>query len=235
MAGGPNYHGTMCGRYSLTVTKVALLDRFRGDATDLLHQPRYNIAPSQTVPVLTRSAEGGRWRSARWGIPISAGRRVINARVETVEERPLFRRLLAERRCLVPSDGFYEWPRSTAAGKARQPHRFVLRGGGLFAFAGLWAESDSPDEPPVFVILTTRANSHVARLHGRMPVILRRELEGAWLDPSRVWPDLKADIAAPYPAEDLDGYAVSTRVNDPRLDAPDCIAPFQPEEQRELW
>lgn len=225
----------MCGRYSLTVTKAALLERFPGDATDLLHQPRYNIAPSQTAPVLAMSTQGGRWGSALWGIPISGSRRVINARVETVEERPLFRRLLTGRRCLVPADGFYEWPRSAEAEKTRQPHRFVLRSGGLFAFAGLWAESESPDEPPVFVILTTRANRRVARLHDRMPVMLRRDLEGAWLDPSHAWAGLSAEIAAPFPAEDMDDYAVSTRVNDPRHDAPDCIVPVHREEQRELW
>ena len=222
----------MCGRYSLTVTKAALLERFPGNDAALTHVPRYNIAPSQRAPVLTATSSNRLWLMAAWGFPRAGYSRVINARIETLSERPMFRGLRERNRCLVPADGFFEWWR-TPTGRA--PRRFVLRDRGLFALAGLWVNTPGPADPPVYVIVTTRANERVGRYHDRMPVLLDRSMEAAWLDVARPWPELQKTLAVPFPAEALDDYAVSPRVNSPACDTPECIAPAAVTGQGELW
>lgn len=219
----------MCGRYSLTITKRAVIQRFSCRDAGAPEGARYNIAPTQTVPVVVRG-EAPELAPRRWGLvpswakDPSIGARMINARAETVHEKPSFRRLVDRRRCLVPADGFYEWDRSASP---RIPHRFTLAGGGLFALAGLWDEWRGPDGADLrtFTILTTRPNALLARVHDRMPVILPRELEDAWLDPARPFSELHERILTPYPADAMAGGRVSMAVNSPRNDTPACAQP----------
>ena len=202
-------------------------------------RPRYNVAPSQDVAVVCAAEEGRTLAMLRWGlIPAWAkdpaiGHRLINARSETVAEKPSFRSAFRHRRCLIPADGFYEWRRE---GKTRQPWLFGLRDGAPFVFAGLWerwtvpagaaltgslAERSPGDAVETCTILTTAANDTVAQVHGRMPVILPPDVWDAWLAGEEV-------PLGPYPADDMTAWPVSTHVNRPANDDPRCVEPISP-------
>lgn len=220
---------SMCGRYSLIMEIEGLALRFEFEPYGLAQPSRYNIAPTQ--PVLAVTGGGPRRASyMRWGLLMSgAGRAssgppVINARAETVAERPGFRSALARRRCLVLADGFYEWQRS---GGGRQPVRITLASGAPFAFAGLWNAWRDPQGDVVesCTIITTEANELVRPIHDRMPVILPEELETLWLDEEMQDPAALAGLLAPYPAEDMTAYEVSTLVNSAFNDGPELITP----------
>jgi len=216
----------MCGRYSLTIRKKDLVDRFEivDGAPEVV--PRYNIAPTQPALLVVPSAAGRRLVEARWAFPVPwdcTARGAINARSESLAEKPTYRRLLDSGRCAVPADGFYEWQ---AAGGRSRPWRFLPADGGAFAFAGLWQES--ADSAARFLILTTAPNPLVAPVHSRMPVILRRAAERAWLDPERPFDRLEADWNAPYPADLMRAVEVGPAVNSVRHDSPDCFAPAPP-------
>ncbi|MDO8631789.1 MAG: SOS response-associated peptidase, partial [Phycisphaerales bacterium] len=183
----------MCGRYTLTISQQQLAEAF--EIHELEHlRPRYNIAPTQVVPVVRVSGESGRRELAmyRWGlIPHWAkdptiGNRMINARAETAAEKPAFRSAMKRQRCLVPCTGFYEWKVLDPAAKkpAKQPYYIRRRDEGVFAFAGLWDRWRSPDGKEInsFAILTTEPNELMRELHDRMPVIIPREAYGVWLD-----------------------------------------------------
>ena len=152
------------------------------------------------------------------------GNRLINARAETLAERPSFRTALARRRCLVLADGFYEWRRS---GNVKRPMRIVLRSGELFAFAGLWESWRDPDGDIIqsCTIITTEANDLVRPIHDRMPVILPREMEPFWLDHDVQDPTTLAQVLVPYPSELMDTYVVSSLVNRPGNDGPEVSVP----------
>jgi putative SOS response-associated peptidase YedK len=220
----------MCGRFSLgaTIRVGQLFDL--PDWPDI--PPRYNIAPSQDVLTVIEDRETAvrEARPMRWGlVPFwakepSAGIRTINARAETVADRPVFRRPFRERRCLIPADGFYEWQRQ---GARKQPYYVRLSSGEPFAFAGLWdrwtpAEGDSIE---TCTILTTSANEVVAPLHDRMPVIVPTAAYGLWLDRAMRDAERLRPLLTPYPAAEMTAYPVSLLVNNPRNDTPDCIAP----------
>ena len=220
----------MCARYTLTVDLTQLQRRFSFVAEELPYAPRYNVAPTQQVLALVNEEEV-QPAFLRWGlIPPWAkdhkiGNRMINARAETVAEKPSFRRALARRRCLVLSDGFYEW---RAQGGKKTPVRVVMKSGEPFAFAGLW-ESWRPRGGEAIrscTIITTEPNSFMEPIHNRMPVILSRDAESAWLDRGIEDADLLAGLLAPYPSEEMAAYQVSTLVNSPRNDLPACIAPL---------
>jgi putative SOS response-associated peptidase YedK len=219
----------MCGRFTLATDLDELEERFSFHAANLSCKPRYNIAPSQ--PVLTLI--GGDERRAgllRWGlIPSWAkdpaiGDRMINARAETVAEKPSFRRALQKRRCLVLADGFYEWKKE---GKKKTPMYIRLKSQEPFGFAGLWETWKSPDGESIHscTIITTTPNSLMEPIHNRMPVLLPRDAEALWLDRSIEDPARLLPLLIPYPAEAMDAYTVSLAVNSPRTDAPVCIAP----------
>lgn len=226
----------MCGRYTLVNLKSFVDDLpwaslFPG-AEDL--PARYNIAPTQNVPILANRPEF-RLELARWGlIPSWAqdpaiGNRMINARAETVAEKPAFRTALRKRRCLIPADGFFEW--KTLPGERRkQPMYIRLRSGRPFAFAGLWEvwrASEVTDEWVVScTILTTTPNTLMADIHNRMPVILPREHYQRWLNPADT-PGLEA-MLLPYPAGEMEAYPVTPAVGNPRHDSPDNIVPLTP-------
>jgi len=220
----------MCGRYSLTTPAEALENLFGvGPLDNFL--PRYNIAPSQTAPVV-RVDEGGErhWAPLRWGlIPSwakdpSIGNRMINARAETAAEKPSFRAALRRRRCLVPADGFYEWKK---VGGQSQPTRIELASSGPMAFAGLWEHwrGDGGQTIETFTILTTEANRDLAAIHHRMPVILAPEHYEVWLKIGAGDVDLLRPMMGPYEAERLIARPVSRHVNNPRNDDPGCLEP----------
>lgn len=242
----------MCGRYSLTTPAEAMRHLF-GFAGALPNLPaRYNIAPTQLVPVVRLVQEqhlrGGPGKAAgegelgtrelvqlRWGLipswakDASIGNRLINARAEGLAEKPSFRAAFRARRCLVPADGFYEW-QATPQGK--RPYRIGLKGGRaealpLFAFAGLWERWEkASDGAPIesCTIVTTAANELLAPIHERMPVILPQDGYAAWLAPATPPAEALA-LLKPYPAAAMLLYPVSKRVNSVRFDDALCIAP----------
>lgn len=223
----------MCGRFTLAIDAARLAEHFAlPEVPDL--RPRYNIAPTQTVPVV-RAAEhepgtggGRRLDGMRWGLVPSwaddpkIGNRLINARSETAASKPAFRSAFRRRRCLVPADGFFEW---RAERGTKQPYWIHREDGAPFAMAGLWEIWNEPDggELRTFTILTTEPNELVARLHDRMPVLLQPADYGRWLDVSLDLESGLAELFAPYPAELLAAHRVDRKVNSPANDSPDCI------------
>ena len=230
----------MCGRFTLTQSATAIADHFELDDLPLL-APRYNIAPTQPVAVVrarssNRQADDRQFTHLVWGlIPAWAkdpamGAKLINARAETLAEKPSFRSAFKYRRCLIPVDGFYEWQRIE---KKKQPYLFGLADRQPFAFAGLWEHWQSPDGSEIesCTIITTEANSLMRSIHDRMPVILQPQDYQQWLDPAVQKVDQLRSLLRPYePASDpkaLTAHPVSAKVNNPRHDSPDCIEPIE--------
>ncbi len=189
---------------------------------------RYNIAPSQDVLVVLPPAQGPRpARFMKWGLIPRFSRSslssFINARSETVDRKASFRDSFRSRRCLIPSDGFYEWRRERGF---KQPFHFRLRGRGLFGFAGLWDRwvSDEGKGVETFAILTTPPNDLVADVHDRMPAILDGSALGLWLDPKASPARLK-EVLGPFPAGRMEKVAVNPAVNRTDLDSPECLDP----------
>ncbi|HEX6972505.1 MAG TPA: SOS response-associated peptidase [Limnochordia bacterium] len=229
----------MCGRYTLTVDGREILTEFSVQGTlpglEEWLRPRYNIAPGQPVVAIRTDRSGARIAGLlRWGLVPSwakdpqIGYRMINARAETLAERPAFRAAYRQRRCLLPASGFYEWRRR---GQKRQPYYFRLRKEPLFALAGLWEVWRGPDGQPLYscTVVTTAANELVAPIHDRMPVILDREAAALWLEPGYDRAALE-QLIGPYPASAMERYAVSPAVNAPAHDGPDCIDPIADDE-----
>lgn len=223
----------MCGRFTLQHSAEEIADRFLAELLPDL-EPRYNIAPTQPVTVVTQN--GARHLAQyHWGlIPSwakdkSIGSRMINARAETVAEKPAFRTALQRRRCLIPADGFYEWREADDPEEGgRTPMYIHRKDKALFAFAGLWDEWHDPvSDAPLrsCTIITGTPNPLVAPIHDRMPIILRPEDEERWLDKSVTEGTDLLSLLAPYPAEALETYAVSRRVNAPVVDDPELVRP----------
>lgn len=224
----------MCGRYSQSQSAEAIAEAFQ--VTDLPPiAPRYNIAPTQPVATVLQTAEQPvrQLKFLQWGlIPSWAkdpaiGSRLINARSETVTEKPAFRAAFKRRRCLILADGFYEWQRVEHQ-KQKQPFYFHLQDHQPFAFAGLWEHWQGPDGETVesCTILTTQANDLLLPIHDRMPVILPSETYDLWLDPSVPQPERLQPLLAPYPEVAMVAYPVSTLVNRPTHETPECIQPL---------
>lgn len=218
----------MCGRYT-TIAPVPVLEkRFDATAARPDAPANYNAAPSQQLPVILNT-EPGQIQQFQWGLiagwvkDLKAAPKPINARAETLAEKPSFRQLLQRRRCLVPADSFYEW-QVTPQGKV--PHRILLRSEEPFAFAGLWDEwldRQTGEVRPTFTIVTTEPNALMAPIHNRMPVILpNRTAELAWLDDAVSLADHQA-LLQPLPADLMRAYPVSTRVNSPAHNDPDVL------------
>lgn len=218
----------MCGRFTITLT-IGLAERFGACPTEAAGPPRYNIAPSQTVPVVVTAPDGSRdLVRMQWGLvpywakdPAAAGR-PINARAETLGERSSFSHPLAEHRCIVPANGFYEWKR---VGKVKEPYYIHRNDDGLFGMAGLydiWRICPGEDLL-TFTIVTTEPNDLVSRYHDRMPAILSRENEDAWLSPGTLGRTDLSEILAPCPPELFEAYRVSRLVNDPEREGSELI------------
>jgi putative SOS response-associated peptidase YedK len=256
----------MCARFTLTtpVDRVQRLFNFPLPS----FEPRFNIAPTQSVLAVLQDREGLHCDMLRWGlIPSwskdpSIGQRLINARSETIMEKPAFRNAFQRRRCLIPASGFYEWlhpdvadslmddigregpsltdraqgglfeeleeaPKPANAGK-RQPFYFTLTDNEPFAFGGLWESwQDAAGNPlRTCTILTTQPNEIVGKLHDRMPVMLRTEDFDSWLDPEVTSAAELMPLLTPYPADEMRMYPVSTDVNNPRHEGPECVLPL---------
>jgi putative SOS response-associated peptidase YedK len=222
----------MCGRFTLTTTPEEVARHFGLDEIPAL-SPRFNIAPGQAIATIARDSEGARPALAlrRWGlIPAWAkdpkiGNRMINARVETVSEKPSFRSAFRKRRCLIPADGFFEW--AARADGAKQPFQIALPGRRCFAIAGLWERWRDPEGASVesCTLLTTSANAKLKEVHDRMPVILDPADYATWLDLQPGDEATLLRLARGAPAEALELQAVGRRVNDPRFDDAACLEP----------
>jgi putative SOS response-associated peptidase YedK len=219
----------MCGRYTLKAKPKAVSEHF--DVPEAPLMPRFNIAPTQAVPVVRATPEGRelallRWRLIpSWASDPAVGNTMINARAETVAEKPAYRSAFRKRRCLIPADGFFEW--GAGPGGRKQPVYFRMKDGSPFAFAGLW-ESWSKGDGPVesCALITTTPNGLVAPVHDRMPAILAPDEYARWLDPRAGDPAALAGLLRPYPASAIVAFPVGRTVNDPRYDGPECIAPL---------
>ena len=222
----------MCGRFTLTTDLEQLEERFSFHAANLSFTPRYNIAPSQSVLTIIEDEKGHRGGFLRWGLipswakDAAIGNRMINARAETVAEKPSFRRALQKRRCLILADGFYEWRKE---GKKKTPLFISLASREPFAFAGLWETWRPSDDETIHscTIITTTPNALMESIHNRMPVILAREAETTWLDRTVTEPEKLLPLLVPYPNTLMDAYEVALTVNSPKNDSPACIAPLQ--------
>ncbi|MBA4302264.1 Putative SOS response-associated peptidase YedK [Algoriphagus alkaliphilus] len=224
----------MCGRYSLSKSKIELEERFQADMV-VDFTPRYNIAPTQLVPVITSDSPRG-FSFFYWGITPDFGQnkpvsqKLINARAESVNEKISFRNSFQKRRCLVPADGFFEWKR--LGKKTKIPYRFTLRDEDMFAFAGIWEEYEtvSGESQHTFLILTTTPNEVVSEVHDRMPVIISRDQEKKWLDKYTSEADLLKMLNT-YPGELMMSYTVSPLVNSVHNDVPGIIRKTSPMDQ----
>ncbi|MEM1245052.1 MAG: SOS response-associated peptidase [Acidobacteriota bacterium] len=231
----------MCGRYTLTKPGDALAELDLDDEgldAELL-APRFNVAPTQRLPVVRSdgavATRPGPLSAApmRWGFGAHArrgsGKLLINARSESVTEKPSFREAFAERRCLVPADGFFEWRRN---GRDRLAYHFHRPDRGVFFFAGLWQAERGHDEPG-YVVLTTRANDAVAHVHDRMPVILDADRGRTWLAEA---PEAELlELLAPLPAVGIESTAVGPGVNKVTLDDPSLVEPVRHVENLTLF
>ena len=215
----------MCGRYSLVPTE-SIAARFDIQQQQLTLVPRYNVAPSQSMPVVVRNSPN-RLVEMQWGLIPSWSKEpraqfsTINARAETITKSPVFRGPFKSRRCLVPASGFFEWQRTE---RGKQPFCIRIKDGDLFAFAGLydiWHDAEG-NELYSYTVITTTPNDLVASIHNRMPVILRQEDEDVWLDKESEPAQLLALLKA-YPADKMEAYPVSRAVNSPANDGAELM------------
>lgn len=216
----------MCARTTITLSATELMEILRPDIVDgQIDLPRYNAAPTQMLPVLYIRQGKTVLTQFRWGLipswakEAAIGVKMINARAETLSEKVSFKRLLSDRRCLVPVDGFYEW---VARGSGKVPMRVTLKSNALFALAGLWDAWKSPDGALIhtYTIVTTSSEPHalMKTIHGRMPVILDPSNERNWLDAALPYDRVLSQNRSP----ELEAYEVSKAVNSPRNDSPLC-------------
>ncbi len=224
----------MCGRFTLRTSPLDISTLFDVSIPDLNVVPRYNIAPTQNVSVILQdgnSLEPSRqWRFFRWGLvpswakDLSIGYKLINARGETISEKPSFRSAFKKRRCLVLADGFYEWEK-TDSGK--QPHFFTQSNESVMAFAGLWEHWEKDSTVYSCTIITTTANSLLDPLHDRMPVILDAADHEQWLDPDFYEKESLQQLIKPYSADKMISRLVNKTVNHVKNETPDCLAPIE--------
>jgi len=222
----------LCGRYSLSdpalMQAVFDIELSGGEKEFDGIKPRYNIAPSQVVPVVVKAEGKNRLLFCRWGfVPDWGKQRIINARAETVDKKTAFKKNLLYRRCLVPADGYYEWKKT---GERKKPYRITAKDGSLLSFAGLWGyekAGEDQHEPYSFVVITTAANRALAAIHDRMPAILVGDLAQAWLDGTPEQAESLKGLLQPFPEELLFYYQVSPLVNSPANDSPDCLKPVR--------
>jgi putative SOS response-associated peptidase YedK len=221
----------MCGRFTLTVNPADLQDAFTNYTFPTRFSPRFNIAPSQPVLAIPNNglnaADFFIWGLIpMWAKDPSIGSRLINARGETIAEKPSFRGSFKHKRCLILADGFYEW-KSIASKKTKIPYFIHMKDRAPFAFAGLWDAWEGADGSSVktCTIITTGPNELMESLHNRMPVILHPRDYGKWLEASHQTPENLLPLLKPYPADAMSAYPVSTLVNKPSNDSPELVVP----------
>jgi putative SOS response-associated peptidase YedK len=216
----------MCGRFSLTVNEAELNERFMLSGGVEPYEARYNCAPTQSLAVITNS-DHDKISFLRWGLvpswakDVKIGANMINARAETILEKPSFRTAFSRRRCLVPATSFFEWKQE----KVKTPYVIKLIGGEIFSMAGIWEECKNPEGTIIksFSIITTEANQAMRLLHHRMPVILSKQNEHAWL--SDLPQGELSKLLQPCPDEWLEIYAVSNLVNSPYNETSEILTP----------
>ncbi len=216
----------MCGRYSFAIEDALILERFGLRVRTAIYKARYNCAPTQNLAVIANEAPD-ELRFFRWGLipywakDASIGNKLINARAETLVEKPSFKNAFRNRRCLVPATGFFEWKRNAE----KTPYHIMLKNGDPFCFAGLWDKWVTSDGEIIhsFTIITTSPNGLMEQIHDRMPVILPREQEHRWIAPQ---PDPSlVELLKPFPAGMMKAYPISKLVNSARNDAPHILEP----------
>jgi putative SOS response-associated peptidase YedK len=218
----------MCGRYSFAVEDELIRERFGVSVRSAIYKARYNCAPSQNLAVIS-TEDPSIISFYRWGLipfwakDLSIGNKLINARAESLIDKPSFKQAFRSRRCLVLSDGFFEWKKS----KDKTPYRICLQDHSPFSMAGIWENWKNPVGEVIrsFSIITTRANSLIESIHDRMPVILNREDENKWLSSSPV--EELLELLQPYPPERMIAYPVSKTVNSPLNDLPEILEPIK--------
>ena len=226
----------MCGRFTLFADPADLQELFNlsapppADVASLV-APRYNIAQTQPVAVIangeTRVLELFKWGLIpSWAKDPQIGNRMINARAETLAEKPSFRTALKKRRCLILANGFYEWKRE---GKSKTPMYIQMKDGRPFAFAGLWEAWKSPDDREAWIksctIITTEPNALMEKIHDRMPVILPLKAYDLWLSSGELPAEKTLPLLKPFAASQMKAVAVSPLVNNPRFDSAECVIP----------
>lgn len=221
----------MCGRYEVHTPIEEIARTFNAQPDDEVRSfgPRYNIAPTLRVPAVREAKSGRALEAMTWGLVPSwakdlSGAKPINARAETVFDKPMFRNAVRRRRCLLPADGFYEWQQRPGR---KQPYHVGMIDDGLFAMAGIWEYWARGEAQPVVscAVIVTGANELMAGIHERMPAIIAREDWSKWLDPSIDDPTAIATMLAPFPAEQMRAYPVGTRVNNVKNEGPELIEP----------
>jgi putative SOS response-associated peptidase YedK len=220
----------MCGRFTLHHSTEEVVDLFGVEEVGVSFKPRYNIAPTQpvavVVPQAVRSLEGFNWGLVPfWAKDPKIGSRMINARAETLAEKPSFRGAFKYHRCIIPCSGYYEWKKGGPKGKDKVPTYLYMEDRALFGMAGLWEEWNGPNGEVLHscTIVTVEANDFAAKVHHRMPLILKGEDEKAWLDPSLQDARLLHPLLRPYRGK-MGAHPVSKQVNVPVFDEPECIA-----------
>ncbi len=221
----------MCGRFTQKADQKTIKKEFKVDSLqETILKPRYNIAPTQEIVAVLESNGERMIDALRWGlIPSwakdeSIGNKMINARAETLAEKPSFRNAFRSHRCIIPASGFYEWQK--AAKGAKQPFYFHLKDKEVFGFAGLyeqWVDRETGEQIETCTIITTEANKVLEPVHDRMPVILKPENYEQWLDAKEKDTDKLQELLVPYPAIEMDSYKVSKSVNTPSNDSPELI------------
>lgn len=224
----------MCGRFTNQAKYDEIEKEFKvASLNSRLLPPRFNIAPTQPIEVVSMPESVWILSQLRWGlIPFWAkdekiGNKLINARAETLSEKPSFREAFKSRRCIIPASGFYEWKKQSDG--AKQPFYFFLKDKKVFGFAGLWEswiDQKTGGRLESCAIVTTEANETLKPVHDRMPVILKPENYTQWLDAKENDTEKLQKFLAPYPADRMDSYAVSKRVNNPESDSPELIQPL---------
>jgi len=225
----------MCGRLSIAVSRDDLENYLKENYSievlpETITLPKYNVAPSEDVISLISDGHNYRVGLLKWGfLPEHAKddkKPIINARSETVDKLYSFKKSFIERRCIILADGFFEWERSTTT---KTPYRFSLKNKKIFGFAGLWSVfiDDSGNKTYTTTIITTKANSLMAEVHDRMPVILNEELAKKWLDPSLKDSEVLKEILSPFEASEMELYEVTSKVNNAKYKEKDTIIPIK--------
>lgn len=222
----------MCGRFTNSAKAEQVKKEFKVAAGDSI-LPKFNIAPSQKIDVVYTPDTERVFSQLKWGLvphwakDSEIGNRMINARAETLSEKPSFREAFKSRRCIIPASGFYEWQKKGAGGK--QPYYFYLKEKEVFGFAGLWEswiDKTTGEELETCTIITTEANKVLERVHERMPVILKSESYDEWLNAEEKNTVKLQKLLAPYPAQEMGSHAVSRSVNVPDVDSAELIKPM---------
>jgi len=221
----------MCGRFTLFDDKKTIEDEFDIEIEQPdLFKPSYNIAPTQNSLVIYTSEDRRICSAMRWGLvpfwskDIKISYKMINARAETVDEKASFKKPLKDKRCLVLTNGFYEWKKTD--NKTKIPYFIRLKNKKPFTFAGLWENCNKDDNDlNTFTIITTSPNSLMEQIHNRMPVILDKQARFKWLDPDLKDTSQLKEMLVPYPSEQMEAYEISTTVNSPKNNTPECINP----------